>query len=138
LPSAELDDRLMIRPNRRPAHQERAPQVHAEHRVPVVLGHLEEQVVAEHARVVDQHGGRAELGGDLRDRGLDLIGLADVGAGGDRAAAGGGNRVDGVSAVALLQVEHGDRHPVGGKAARGGRADAPRATGDDGDPLCFV
>ena len=42
------------------------------------------------------------------------------------------------AAVAFLQVEHGDREPVGGKAPGSGRADAPRATGDDGDPLCFV
>ena len=67
----------------RPAHQEGAAQVHAEHRVPVVVGHLEQQVVAEHAGVVDQHRGRAELGHDLVDRGLDLVGLAHVGADGD-------------------------------------------------------
>ena len=41
-------------------------------------------------------------------------------------------------AVALLQVEHGDGQPVGGEALGGGRADAPRGAGDDGDPWCLV
>ena len=112
--------------------------MHAEHRVPVVLGHLEEQVVAEHARIIDQYHGRAELRGDLRDRRLDLVRLAHVRAHGERAAASRGDRVDGAGAFALLQVEHGDRHAVSGKAPGGGRADTPRAAGDDGDPLCFV
>ena len=71
----------------RAAHEERAAQVHAEHHVPVVLGHLEQQVVADDPGVVDQDRGRAEFGGDLADRGLHLVGLADVGAHGDRAAA---------------------------------------------------
>ena len=69
-------DRLTIRPHfgvdhvllhgRR--HQERAAQVHVHDRVPVGLGHLEQQVVAGDAGVVDQHGRRAELGGDPRRR----------------------------------------------------------------------
>ena len=36
------------------AHVERALQVHVNHRVPLVLGHLPEQLVAEDARVVHQ------------------------------------------------------------------------------------
>src|SRR6266704_1201440 len=122
----------------RTAHQERAPQVHPEHRVPVVLGHLEQQVVADHPGVVDQHDGRAELGGYPRDGGLDLVGQADVGADGQRPAACRGDRLDGAAAVALLQVEHCDSHPVGGEAAGCGRADPSRSPGDNGDPLCFV
>ena len=38
-----------------PGHQERALEVHVHDGVPVVLGHLEDQVVADDAGVVDQH-----------------------------------------------------------------------------------
>src|SRR6201996_8653857 len=62
-----------------PAHQEAALEVHVQHGVPVVVGHLEQQVVAEQAGVVDQHGGGAQLAGRPADRRLDLVGLADVG-----------------------------------------------------------
>jgi len=46
--------------------------------VPVVVGHLVEQVVADDADVVDQHGRRAQLAGHPADRGLDLLGVGHV------------------------------------------------------------
>ena len=52
-------------------HQERAAQVHRHDRVPVVVGHLEQQVVAQDAGVVDQHDRRAELVGDPGHGGVD-------------------------------------------------------------------
>jgi hypothetical protein len=55
----------------RPGHQERAAQVHADDQVPVVVGHLEQQVVAGDAGVVDQDVDAAELLDDPVDRGLD-------------------------------------------------------------------
>ena len=68
-----------------PRHEERAAQVHAHDGVPVVVAHLEQQVVAGDAGVVDQHGGRAELGGHPLDGGRDLLGVRHVGADGERA-----------------------------------------------------
>ena len=50
------------------AHQERAPQVRAQDCVPVVLGHLEQQVVAGDPGVVDEHGRAAQPLGQPRHR----------------------------------------------------------------------
>ncbi len=69
-------------------HQERAAQVHADHGIPVVFRHLEEQVVAQDARVVDQDGRRAELVGDLRSTAaVTCLGVGDIRADTDRLAA---------------------------------------------------
>ena len=51
----------------------------------------------------------------------DLLGVGDVGADGERAAAGGLDRLDGVLAGGLVEVEHGDREPVGGQPLRRSR-----------------
>ena len=77
----------------RPGHEERAAQVHVHDDVPVGVGHLEQQVVAGDPGVVHQHDRRAELRGDPVDGGLHLLGVADVGAHGQRAAAGGLDRL---------------------------------------------
>jgi hypothetical protein len=101
--------------------------------VPVGVGHLEQQVVAGDAGVVDQHDRRAELGGDPVDGGLHLLGVADVGADGQRPAAGGLDRLDGALGVGLVEVEHGDGEPVLGQPLGGGGADAAGGAGDDRD-----
>jgi hypothetical protein len=59
-PAVVLVDHVLLRG---PAGQERAAQVHAEHCVPVLFGHLEQQVVADHAGIVDQHRGRPQVSG---------------------------------------------------------------------------
>ena len=97
----------------RPAHQERTAQVDAEHRVPVVVGHLEQQVVPQHAGVVDEHGRRAEIGHDAVDRRRDRLRIRHVRSDRDRATAGGVDLPDGVRARRLIQVDHGDRMAIG-------------------------
>src|SRR5215213_2646855 len=52
-------------------HQERTLEVHAHDQVPVLLGHLEEQVVASDPRVVDEDVDPAQLSDDPLDRGVD-------------------------------------------------------------------
>ncbi len=93
------------------------------------VAHLEEQVVAEHARVVDEDRGRAQLGGDPRDGGLDLGLVGDVAADGERLAAGGGDLLDGVLAGGLVEVEsrrrRGPRPPVVRRWRRRCRAPRP-------------
>ena len=95
------------------------------------VAHLEQQVVAEHARVVDQDRRRAELGGDPRDGGLDLRRVGDVAADREGLAAGRGDLLDGVLAGRLVEVEHGDGAALGGQPYGGGGADAARRAGDD-------
>jgi hypothetical protein len=102
-------------------------------RLPVVLGHLEQQVVAQHAGVVDQHGGAPSSATDPLGRGRDLGRVGDVGADGERGAAGVVDAGDGAGAGALVQVHHGDRHAVGGELAGGGFTDAAGGSGDDRD-----
>ena len=55
---------------------------------PVVVAHLEQQVVAQHAGVVDQDLQAAELAGQGVDRRLHLVALGDVGAEGEGGPAG--------------------------------------------------
>jgi len=116
-----------------PAHQERAAQVHAKHHVPVVLGHLEQQVVPDDPGVVDQDHRRAEFRGDLAHRGRHLFGVAHVGAHRDGAPTGRGDRVHRRRAGTGVQVEDPDRHAVGGEPLGGGRADATGRARDNGD-----
>ena len=94
--------------------------------------HLEEQVVAGDAGVVDQDGRRAELGGDALDGGLDRVGVGDVGADRERPAAGGVDASTVVFAGGLVEVEDGDGVAVRGQPQGGGRADAACGAGDDG------
>ena len=105
--------------------------MHAEHRVPVIERHLEQHVVPDHTRVVDQDRNRAELLGDLVDGGLHLVGITDVRADSQRLAAGRRNRIDGRAAVAFLQVEHANGEPVRGQALGGGCADTASRAGDN-------
>jgi hypothetical protein len=86
LPSAEVEDRLTMRPNfssrhvrlARLGHEEGAAQVHAHDGVPVVHRHLEQHVVADDAGVVHQERRGAELGGDPLDGRGDLLLVRDV------------------------------------------------------------
>src|SRR6185436_8987302 len=73
-------------------HQERATQVDVHDGIPVLDRHLEDQVVADDAGVVDQDGRGAELDRDTFDGGLDLGGHADVDSHANGTAPGGGDR----------------------------------------------
>ena len=75
-------------PLRRLAGQEEPAQVHRHDGVPVVLGHLEQQVVPGDPGVVDQHAERAELLGDPVDGGGDLPASATFAAEPERPAPG--------------------------------------------------
>ena len=93
-------------------HEERALEVHVHDGVPVGLGHLEDQVVADDARVVDEHDGRAELVGHPGDAGLDLRGVGDVDPDPDGAAAGVADPRGDRLAGRLVEVEHRHGEPV--------------------------
>jgi hypothetical protein len=119
----------------RPAHQERAAQVHADHGVPVRVGHPEQQVVANHARVVDQYRRRSEPFGHLRDGRRDLVAVRDVGP--DRH--GPAARVDdgprALRTPGFVQIDQGHRQAVVRQAPRGRRADAARRAGHHGHSI---
>src|SRR5690606_32319189 len=106
----------------RPAHQEGAAQVHVHHGVPVLLGHLEQEVVPDDAGVVDQDHRRAEPLGDGGDGRGHLVGVGDVGADADGFAAVGGDGVRGLLRVGLVEVDDADRTALGGEPAGGGGA----------------
>src|SRR5216684_1413800 len=112
--------------------------MHPEDRVPVVVGHLEQQVVADHPRVVHQHGRLAKLLGHPLDRPRDLVALAHVGAHRERAATGVGDLLDRPRARGLVQVEDRHGHPVRGQPTRRGGTDAAGRAGHDRDSLCHV
>ena len=101
-----------------PGHQERTAQVDAHDQVPVLVGHLEQQVVAGDAGVVDQHVDPAELVDDPRDRGLDGLGVADVGA-----------DADGLRVALQRQLRRQPRRPRPRRGRRSRPRRPPRRTG---------
>jgi hypothetical protein len=109
--------------------------MHPGDRIPIVLAHLVDEVVAGDAGIVDEDVDRAEPQGHLLDHALDLVGDGDIGLDADRldprarrdasrGRLGGG------------QIEIAQRHrgAVLGQALGGRLADAARAAGDEGDP----
>ena len=134
-PAVALVDHVLLRG---PARQERTAQVYAEHCVPVLPGHLEQQVVADHASIVDQPRGRPQVSGHRAHCCLHLVSPADIGTDRDRLTASRGDGIHGGTASVGLQVERGDRHPVPGQAAGCGSADPAGRTGDYGDPAQVV
>jgi len=107
--------------------------MHIEDGVPVVVGHLEQEVVADDTGVVDQHRRRAQLIGDSDHRRRHLFRVGHAGPDGQGAAARLGDLAHGVLAGGLVEIEDGDVHAVGSEPASGGGADATSGTGDDGD-----
>ena len=72
------------------------------------------------------------------DGGLDLLGVADVGADGQRLATGGLDRLDGGLGGGLVEVEDGDGEPVLRQPEGRRCTDAAGGTGDDGHAGCVV
>ncbi len=109
--------------------------MHVHHHVPVVGRHLEQQVVAQDAGVVDEDGRRAELVGNAGDGALDALLVGDIAADGQGVAAGGLDGLDRCRASGFVEVEDGDLHAVRSEALGDGGADAARGSGDDGGSL---
>ena len=113
----------------RPRHGEHRIEVGAQHRRPLLVGHLVEHAVARDAGIVDEHVDRPELGLDLLDAG---------GAGGGSATshlkmAMPVSALNFAAASSLPCIGRGDRvagrlQPLGDRGA-----DAARAPRDDGD-----
>ena len=111
-----------------------ALEVDVHDQVPVLLGHLEEQVVAGDAGVVDQDVDPAELVDDALHRGLRGGGVDDVAADADRAGTVGEvEAARGVGGGGLVEVEDRDRGALAGEALGDAEADASGCSGDDGD-----
>ncbi|SKX89258.1 Uncharacterised protein [Mycobacteroides abscessus subsp. abscessus] len=105
--------------------------MHRHDRVPVVDAHLEQEVVAQHARIVDDDRRSTELSDNLLDGSVDRCLVGDVGAHGDRFAAARGDCGYGVGACRGVEIEHCDGKSVVGKPFRDCGADSARCSGDD-------
>ena len=89
----------------------------------LVVGHIEQQVFAQHPGVVDEDVQAAEFGNDLVDGGLDLLALGDVGRDGERRTTGGDDLVgDGCCGLAV-EVEDAYPGAAAGQATRRLRTD---------------
>jgi len=80
-----------------------------------------------------KHCGRAEFGGYPVDSGLDLVGLADVGADRERAPAVVLDLLHRCRAIGLAEVQDGHGHTVGGQPDSRPRANAAGCSGHDRD-----
>ena len=102
--------------------------------VPVVVAHLEQQVVAGDPGVVDQDVETAELGGDAVDGALHRGGVADVAGEADRARAVGERQAaGGLGGLAPVEVEDRHRGALLGEAGGDAEPDPSCGSGDDGD-----
>jgi hypothetical protein len=95
-------------------HQEGATQVDVHDGIPVLQRHLEDQIIADDAGVVDQDGRGAELKRDLFHGSLDPLGRADVDCHSDGSATGRGNRRHRLGARGLVKVQDGNGVPIPG------------------------
>ena len=114
-------------------HEERALEVHVHHGVPVGLGHPEDQVVAEDARVVDEDVGAPELVGDARHSGLHLA-PSVTSTPTPRARPPAAGLLPPALQAASSRSSTLTANPSAA-SRRGGRADAARSTSHDGDTL---
>src|SRR5581483_1063627 len=123
---------------------ERALQVNADHRVPLLLGHLGEGAVTQDAGVVDENVDLAERLDRVVEQGFAARDRADVGAVGDRLAAAFINRVGdllchgGVLAGAVAwaaEVIDDDGRAFACKQLCVGSTEAAASAGDDRDFL---
>jgi hypothetical protein len=119
---------------RRPRAQKGALQMHRDDRVPIVVGHLVDQIVAGDAGVVDEDVERAEAQRDLLDQALDFVGDGDIGLEAERLdpIARGDlcrHRLGGVK----IEIAQRHRSAVLGQPFGGRRADPARPAGDQRD-----
>ena len=112
-------------------HQERAAQVDVHDGVPVLDRHLEDQVVADDAGIVDQDGRGTKLHRDSFHGSLDLIGLADVDTHGEGTATGRRDRQHRLGARAFIEVQDCDRVSVLRQTNGRCGSDASGCAGDD-------
>src|SRR3954454_17623197 len=115
-------------------HQEGTTEVDPHDQVPVVVTHLEQEVVAGDARVVDEDVETAELAGDAIDGALHRGGVTDVAGEADRAPAVGERQTAGsLGGLAAVEVEDRHRRALLGEASGDAEPDPSCGSGDDGD-----
>jgi hypothetical protein len=98
------------------------------HGVPVILGHLEQQVVASDASVVDQHMQPTQVFEHTGDRLIDRRSICHIATHADglcRAQSGGG-----FLGLALVQVQDRDRSSLFGESGRNSGSDTACCSGD--------
>jgi hypothetical protein len=107
-------------------HVEHAIEVHRHDLLPILdhgVGIASERVAPVDAGIVDQDRGLTEAACDSGGDDAAGVAVADVEREGMRLAAGFGNVRRGFGSPVAIDVEHGDRRALAGKAARDGAAD---------------
>ena len=112
--------------------------MHRHDQVPVVFGHLEQQVVANDARVVDEDDGGAELRNDAGHGRVHLVCFGDIHTHAEAPAACRFDRRDRCCASGFVKVEDGDGIPVLGQSQGCSGTNAAGRTSDDGNALRHV
>ena len=115
---------------RRPRAQERPLQVRVDDRVPVIVGHLVQQVVADDPRARHQHVDAAEFLDRAVDHRLHRLALGDVAC--DRQAL---DRVRNLARRRLVHVRDHELRSLAGEQLGGGGADSAAASGDQRDAV---
>jgi hypothetical protein len=105
--------------------------VDAHHQLEVLVGHLEEALVAHDARVADHRVDPAELVDALRDQLLGALARADVGAARDGAAARAADLADHLLRLFAVDVVHDDARALRAEREAMSATDAAAAAGHD-------
>ena len=101
--------------------------------VEVLVAHLPEHAVAQHARVGDHHVQAPELAHGAGDERLRHVGVADRGDLRDGAPARAGDRRDGLRGAVGIEVVDDERGAGARQRDRVRAAEPAAASGDDGD-----
>ena len=101
--------------------------------IPIINAHLEDQIISDNARAVDQHGDRSQLSSSLLHGFRRSRLVSDVGADGHRTTAGLDDRVRSSRTAWRVKIDNANRHSVGGESMSDCSTDAARRTSDDGD-----
>ena len=118
---------------RRARAGERPAEVRLHDRVEVLVGHLPQHPVAQHARVGDHDVEAPELGHRAPDQRVGRGGVADRADLGDGAAAGGGDGLDSLLRRVRVDVVDDHARARARERERVGAAEPAAAPGDHGD-----
>jgi hypothetical protein len=109
--------------------------MHAGDRVPIVVAHFVNEIVAGDPGIIDENIERAEAQRHLLDHMFDLVGDRDIRPDSDRLdPAAHGDADGGCFGGVEIEVAQRHRYAILGEPLGGRRADAPRPAGDKRHP----
>src|SRR4051812_27778580 len=106
------------------AEQEYGAEIDVKNLVPVLFGQLEYWLKRHHRRIVHHHIDPAPLLYSGADRAVHFLWVADIAVNEDRLAAAGGNLLNGLISVRVVEIQDGDHAAFAGELFCAGLTDS--------------